>query len=234
MKSQEIGHDIRSIERQLELEPWEREVVGMHRAVDLVDQKARGENKHGFDGEDLLAIHKAVLNDPFNPHLSGVLRRVRVKLRLKVKGEFREANFLPIHPNQLPELFEEFSSELREKTESIDNSTPVSEVIETAAWAHHKVIRIHPFIDGNGRTARLLIDLVFKRAGLPYITDWGARNDQYKDVVDKSFRYDDENIFKELLARKLLVSIKRLEKDGLVQEVAQIKEDVSLYLAKFE
>ena len=41
------------------------------------------------------------------------------------------------------------------------------EAVTLAALAHHKLVAIHPFIDGNGRTARLLLNLVLMRAGYP-------------------------------------------------------------------
>jgi Fic family protein len=39
------------------------------------------------------------------------------------------------------------------------------DVIDLAAWAHHHFTLIHPFSDGNGRTARLLMSLIFMQAG---------------------------------------------------------------------
>lgn len=40
-------------------------------------------------------------------------------------------------------------------------------VVVAAALAHHEFVRIHPFDDGNGRGARLLMNLILMRAGLP-------------------------------------------------------------------
>ena len=37
--------------------------------------------------------------------------------------------------------------------------------IEFAALAHQKFVYIHPFVDGNGRVARLLMNLMLLRAG---------------------------------------------------------------------
>lgn len=39
--------------------------------------------------------------------------------------------------------------------------------VELAALVHYKFIIIHPFIDGNGRTARILMNLILMRAGFP-------------------------------------------------------------------
>ena len=40
-------------------------------------------------------------------------------------------------------------------------------VIELAAWVHFEWVRIHPFIDGNGRTARLWVNAIAMRYNLP-------------------------------------------------------------------
>ena len=40
-------------------------------------------------------------------------------------------------------------------------------VIELAAWAHSEWVRIHPFCNGNGRTARMLTNAILMRYGLP-------------------------------------------------------------------
>ena len=39
--------------------------------------------------------------------------------------------------------------------------------IEMAAFFHHQMVWIHPFFDGNGRTARLAMNLILIRAGFP-------------------------------------------------------------------
>jgi Fic family protein len=41
---------------------------------------------------------------------------------------------------------------------------------ETAFTAHRRLVEIHPFNDGNGRTARLLMNLVLIRGGYPPVT----------------------------------------------------------------
>lgn len=52
-----------------------------------------------------------------------------------------------------------------------------------AAQAHHKLVAIHPFIDGNGRTARLVMNLVLFRYGYPPTVLLQANRRQYYQVL---------------------------------------------------
>jgi Fic family protein len=40
-------------------------------------------------------------------------------------------------------------------------------IVEVCAWAHAEWVRIHPFANGNGRTARLWVNSIASRYGLP-------------------------------------------------------------------
>jgi len=61
-------------------------------------------------------------------------------------------------PTKIPKLMQEFSTNL---TQLKKEYHPV----EYAALIHLKLVQIHPFIDGNGRTARLLMNLALLQAG---------------------------------------------------------------------
>jgi Fic family protein len=60
----------------------------------------------------------------------------------------------------VPGLMQDFAAWL---TGEAQNLSPV----ERAALAHFRLVDIHPFADGNGRTARLLMNLILLRAGYP-------------------------------------------------------------------
>jgi len=70
----------------------------------------------------------------------------------------------------------QFISRLGMIVERLDNAIAPGEdltadhfnaVLEAIAWAHSEWVRIHPFVNGNGRTARLLANALAMRYGLP-------------------------------------------------------------------
>ena len=60
--------------------------------------------------------------------------------------------------------------------------------IELAAWSHAEFVRIHPFIDGNGRTSRLLMNLYLLRYGYTIVNLKGSNDDKisYYKALEKS------------------------------------------------
>jgi Fic family protein len=68
---------------------------------------------------------------------------------------------LPPHSSAVPGEMLQYGRELRERTSETE-ITPVEEV-GLAIWAHMELVRIHPFQEGNGRTARLVMATIMMR-----------------------------------------------------------------------
>ncbi|XP_028824613.1 protein adenylyltransferase FICD isoform X1 [Denticeps clupeoides] len=56
--------------------------------------------------------------------------------------------------------------------------------VELAALAHYKLVHVHPFLDGNGRTARLLMNVVLMQASYPPITIRKEQRAEYYAALD--------------------------------------------------
>jgi len=70
------------------------------------------------------------------------------------------ANFIPPHAHKVSDLLDDLMATV--------NHNPMGlNPIEMAAFFHHQMVWIHPFFDGNGRTARLAMNLILIRAGFP-------------------------------------------------------------------
>ncbi|HLE11225.1 MAG TPA: Fic family protein [Bacteriovoracaceae bacterium] len=59
-------------------------------------------------------------------------------------------------------------------------------IIELSAIFHHKIVHIHPFFDGNGRTARLAMNLLLMQHGYPLVIILKNDRKKYYDVLEKA------------------------------------------------
>lgn len=78
------------------------------------------------------------------------------------------------------------SSEMGNLTYLINNNPNKLNPIDLAAFAHHEIARIHPFVDGNGRTARLLCNLILISNGYPPVVVRAKERKKYFDCLEKA------------------------------------------------
>lgn len=85
------------------------------------------------------------------------------------KGEFRHGQVVAndhYFPNfqKVPALVSSFIADLNQK---LEGQQGVADVVKISFLAHFDLVNIHPFYDGNGRTSRLLMNLIQHRFDLP-------------------------------------------------------------------
>ena len=123
------------------------EAIGHSEAFDLLYKLAK---RQDITEDDILGLH----------------RLFYYRIDSETAGKYRERNviitgtdFIPPGPTEVPKAVQEFLSNLP----SLRQLHPV----EYAAMLHLNLVTIHPFIDGNGRTARLLMNLALLQSGYP-------------------------------------------------------------------
>ena len=126
------------------------------RALSYVEELAK--NKKEIDETDILKIHEIVLRD-IDDEYSGRYRDVPVR----ISGS---TVVLP-NPLKVPSLMEEFSKSL---------CVPDSNMLIFSALKKYEFLAIHPFVDGNGRTSRLLWNYFLLKNGYPLA---------YIDITDR-------------------------------------------------
>lgn len=80
------------------------------------------------------------------------------------------------------------------------------------ARIHQRFEAIHPFIDGNGRTGRLALNLILVRLGWPPAIIYKGDRAKYLDALDRADK-GDEGPLAELLSRSVVASAHHLLKD---------------------
>ncbi len=130
----------------------------------IIQQNFKCTESHIFE------IHKLVL-DGIEEDVAGRYRNGQVRII--------GANFIPPAGHRVPDLMAEFIKEviIREKKESI---------LSLATFAHHRFVWIHPFFDGNGRTARLLMNLLLMKEGYPPAIILKNDRKKYYDALNQA------------------------------------------------
>lgn len=137
-------------------------------------------NEHTTDGSeshpclterDVLELHRMVLDKIQNMH-AGSYRTSSVR----ISG----ANHVPPNPIKVPDLMTELFSRLEKITDPFIK----------AATLHHGIAHIHPFSDGNGRTARLAMNFILLAAGYPPISISPEKRNEYYAALEQA---DHEN-----------------------------------------
>ena len=124
---------------------------------------------------DVRQIHKLILTDIDDEHAG----KYRVN-RVKISGSDYEPPDSHIVPQQMDDLGR-YIINVTDPEDEIQNFP-----IVCAAAAHARLAQIHPFVDGNGRTARILMNLILMR--LDYTICIIAREDRlrYYDSLEES------------------------------------------------
>ncbi len=79
--------------------------------------------------------------------------------------------------------------------------------IERAALLHGEFVKVHPFIDGNGRTARLLLNFELMKGGYPPTIIKAEMRPKYYDALDLAHTTGDYSKFVELVAECVETSL---------------------------
>jgi len=125
------------------------EAVNHQEAIQLVETLAQPD--FVLNESSILDIHALVL-DKIERDFAGRYRTMGVRIT--------GANFLPPNAMKVPELVSELVTWV--------NDNPLGmHPLELATAFHHRFVWIHPFLDGNGRTVRLLFNLMLMKEGYP-------------------------------------------------------------------
>lgn len=152
--------------------------------------------------DDILAIHKMVLQKIDDMH-AGVLRQVGVRV----------VGSTTIFPNtvKVPFLMVDFITWLQ---------TTQDHPIIIAALAHYKLVTIHPFVDGNGRTARLLMNLLLLQHGYPLAIIKKEKRADYISAIESARQKEDMTEFYLIVAQGLEYTLdnylEAVEQSGLL------------------
>ena len=112
--------------------------------------------------------------------------------KLNVTAGFGGRSYMAFQ--KVPDALEAFCAELNRRRSAID-SDDAAAVYELSFWAHYELVTIHPWADGNGRTSRLLMNLIQMEFGVLPVKVLKEDKEEYIQALIETREKDDIDIF---------------------------------------
>ncbi len=152
------------------------------------------------DAWEFIKAYKGQVNKGF---ATKIQYEITKNTTCRIQGNYRDSEVIiggsdwkPPLARQVPALMEELFNQYKKQKHSLHP-------VELASWLHNRLVQIHPFSDGNGRTARILMNWILIRNGFPpAIIETSNKEDYYKaiEAADK----ENQKPFVGFLATQLL------------------------------
>ena len=189
-----------------------QEAVNHSRAFCEILELVKSDNK--ISEKDILTLHKTILSG-INNEEAGFYRNCMVR----ISGS---RVILP-NPVKVPTLMEDFCNWLNNQDQGD---------AKTAILAHLKLVSIHPFVDGNGRCARLLMNYLLLKAGLVPIIIQPRDRKKYLNAIEQAQLTQKDDKYVEYMQSLLVKSMKKII-NMLDTDKADVKQDELLTISAF-
>jgi Fic family protein len=145
-----LGQQVAARERDIQ------EVINYRKVMDYIDQFKDQKSKIKIDEDLVKHLHKLTVEKILADEQCGVFRKTQVVVKNSQTGE---VSFRPPLAVAVP-------FQVKNLLEFVDNAQDeeVNPVLKSGI-IHYELVRIHPFLDGNGRVARALATLILYQDG---------------------------------------------------------------------
>ncbi len=167
------------------------EAVGYKEAFQYVEELAKQDKD--LSEFDMKCIHSLVLAD--RPEDKGTFRRVNVRIAGALTN--------PVQPYLIEPKIEELLENYKQWGKTMH-------IVECVANFHLQFESIHPFIDGNGRTGRLIMNLQLIKSELPAINIKFADRKKYYDAFDEYAKTGSSEAMIKLVAKAVVTRLREM------------------------
>lgn len=177
------------------------EALNHAQAIDFIRDLAKNKKREQLTFDDILAIHKIILQK-INDAWAGRLRMMAVRV---TGSPVPCPNYLKV-----PTLMDELVTHI--------TTVHQDHIATLAAYAHLQLAAVHPFVDGNGRTARLLMNLLLLQEDYPLVIIDVKDRATYIKVIQQALKGNTDEYYNFMYAaieQSLDDYLKTAEESGL-------------------
>lgn len=170
------------------------EAINHAYAIDFIKDLAQ--KNEPITEHNLLQIHSLILQGIDNAN-AGKYRTIQVM----ISG----AKHIPLQPYMVPKEMENLFIWYNENKDKLHP-------VELSAEMHERLVTIHPFIDGNGRTSRLLMNLILLRNDFPIAILKGDTESRlkYYSALEAAQTENNKNPFIKLIVDTVKETMERI------------------------
>ena len=172
------------------------EVINHKEAIDYIKDLVK--DKNPLSKKVLLDIHHLILKN----------------IDMQNAGKYRNVDVMISGSKHLPPTFLQIENLMQDYFNFYEKNKDTLNPILLSAEMHERLVTIHPFIDGNGRTSRLIMNLILLQSGFP-ITNISSQNelrDEYYKTLETAQTKNEKEPFHKFIVKNVKSSlIKYLE-----------------------
>jgi Fic family protein len=163
---------------------------------------------NGKDAWDFIKKYKGSINKSF---VCKVQYEVTKNTLCRIQGDYRNSEvriggseWNPPKASEMPNLMKKLFIDYKTQKRLLHP-------LELASWLHNRLVQIHPFTDGNGRTSRLIMNWILMRNKFPPAIIETRNKEKYYNAIEEADK-NNQKPFADFLARELLEQYTILEK----------------------
>ncbi len=173
------------------------EAKNHHEAIHYLYEMIEHEKRHTINEHLIRSLQQLIIKD-IEENETGLYRSGDVMIT--------GSSHKPPSAYQVPQMMNDLITWIKSNSKKMH-------AVQLAALAHHKLVHIHPFTDGNGRTARLFMNLILLQKGYPLVII--LKNDRKKyyqclEKADKGHVTDIQKFIAQAVERSIQIYLKAI------------------------
>ncbi len=166
------------------------EAKNHHEALEFLYELIDRDKKNTISGNLIKQIHSLVVKESDS----------------QIAGIYRSGDVLISGSGHTPPSGFEIQAEMDKMIRWLKREKDNLHIVELSAMLHHKLVAIHPFWDGNGRTSRIIMNILLMNAGYPMAIILKNDRKRYYRVLSEADKGNYKNLC-EFLAQSVVKSL---------------------------
>jgi len=146
---------------------------------------------NGKEAWEFAKSYSGQLNEAF---LLKLQYQVTKNTSCRLQGKYRDSHVGITGSEWVPPKPQAVQEQIKKLFQGYSQKRKRLHPVELAAWVHNRLVQIHPFTDGNGRTARLVLNWILMKGKFPPLIIFVKNKQEYYSMIEAGDEGSDKPI----------------------------------------